>query len=266
MKYKIIFILVLILCNFGYSYYSIKDAYPNEILELLEENGHTGYKIKGTNIPISFLFGSEVIAPVIIEKNGELLKLSPTITPISFPTLQLEYYIEISGLEMPRIGFVNLEENIEEVIENIIGSDAAIALDTEVSLSDCGYPHDSRISFECFYALLEEVINISSNPNTPHVAMVFEIDQKIFWQTSTYGENNMISIEFSGEISGYLTNKTLATLDYYNFTKGGGGTEMLYGLGIRKDELQLKNTALAIYEVIKAYDVPLSSKSTFWLE
>ena len=148
MNYRLKYLIILVLVNFGYSYYSIKNAYPSDLLELLEKNGENGYLINATNIPISVLFGNEVTAPVIIEKNGELLKLSPTITPTSFPILQLEYYIEISGLEMLKLGFENLEQNFEEAINSIIGKEEPI-LEPEISLADCGNTYDARISFEC---------------------------------------------------------------------------------------------------------------------
>lgn len=252
--------------NFGYSYYSIKNAYPSDLLGLLEENGVNGYQINATNIPISVLFGSEVTAPVILEKDGELLKLSPTITPTSFPILQLEYYIEISGLEMLKLGFENLEENLEEAINSLFDQDEEAIVEPETSLADCGNTYDARISFECFHALIDETVNLANKPNAKSMALVFDIDKKIFWQSVYNVENNMIFIDVSGEETGYLTHQTIEFLDYYNFTKGGGTSDITYGIVMHKDELQRKNTAIAIYEIIKTYNVPSTSTSTFeWI-
>jgi hypothetical protein len=103
-------LLGIFIVNFGFSYYELSSNSRNQIIQILKNTGYSGYNVKSFNLPSSILFGSPVTAVAILEKNGGLIKINPTVTPLSGVAIMFssEYYYEISGEDLMKLKLTNL--------------------------------------------------------------------------------------------------------------------------------------------------------------
>lgn len=92
----------------GFQYFQLRSGIQETTIELLTDNGHSGYKADGITLPLSAAFGGITTAKVFLEDNaGNTQAIEVEITQKGIPVLTIlagsEYYIEISGLELMQL-------------------------------------------------------------------------------------------------------------------------------------------------------------------
>lgn len=91
----------------GFQYFQLRSGIQESTIEMLNNNGYSGFEADGITLPLSAAFGGITTAKVFLRRNGESQGIDVEVTQKGTPILSVfvgsEYYIEISGVELMQL-------------------------------------------------------------------------------------------------------------------------------------------------------------------